>query len=194
MGGSDKQTNDNNSQTKVTATPEETALNQLNLQRAQASQAGTLANDQSALTLQGNLMRGESLPGYLNTLTGGIDTNAQNSMANSAVKTVNPYMNQGGIMDSGTAASIGAKAAQQSYQNSQEFNIQNLMQLMNLATGNAAQNQSGMQSTSSQLSNSLAGLRTTSSNSNTTYKSQNPFIKSFEQSSGQSLGKGLFFG
>jgi len=191
MGGEKTtQQSSQSSQTQYTPTAEETALNKLYLQRQQASQPGLLEADKSGLDLTNKLLTGQSLPGYLNQLPGGIDTNAQNSIANQSVKMINPYLNQGGVLDSGTAASVGAKTAGDVYRQSQEFNIGNLLNLLNLSSGFSAQIQQPISQNAATLSGSLAGLRGVNSTGNMSGSTigMNPFLKSFQQSAGAAAG------
>jgi hypothetical protein len=177
-------------QTQYTPTALETKSNQLDYNRKEAAQPGLLAADASGLDLTNKLLTGQSLPGYLNALPGGIDTNAQNSIANQSVRMINPYLNQGGILDSGTAASVGAKTVGDVYRQSQEFNLGNLLNLLNLSSGFSAQVQQPISQSASTLSGSLAGLRGVSSSGTSSGSTigMNPFLKSFSQSAGRTLG------
>ena len=72
----------------------------------------------------------------------------------------------------------------------QAFNIGNLLNLLNLAVGGQAQVQQPILATSQMLGGRLAGLRTVTQSGMTdsTQKSMNPFLKSFQQSAGTGLG------
>src|SRR3990167_7748159 len=196
--GSDKSksTTTVNQSTTPTPTAEETRLNQLDLQLRERNQ-GALGDVQgNSLNLANLLLKGQGLPGYLGGLPGGVDEGVTQSIVDKSLRDIKPSFQQGGILDSGVAASVSARTAGDIRRNSAEFNINNLMQLLNLATGNAAQVQTPILAQSSDLGGRLAGLRSVNQtgNSNTTTKSMNPFLKSFQQSAGTSLGKGLLFG
>lgn len=99
-----------------------------------------------------------------------------------------PSFQAGGILNSGSAASISARTAGDIYRNSAQFNLQNLMQLLNLGVGGQALPlQLGIE-TGQQLGGRLAGLRTGTSSGNTTTLGMNPFMKSFQTSAGQAFG------
>jgi hypothetical protein len=138
------------------------------------------------------LLQGQALPGYLNTLPGGIDEATTQSIANRSIQDIQPYFAQSGLLDSGVNASVSGRIAGDVRQQSAAFNIQNLQQLLNIAVGGQAQVQQPILSTGQMLGQRLAGLRTgTSSSSGATY-GMNPFLKSFQQSAGNTMGQGSF--
>lgn len=102
----------------------------------------------------------------------------------------------GTFMESGVAQQAGVRAAADVRNQASQFNLQNLQQLLNLAVGGQAVPLAYGESVGGQLGQRLAGLRSVNQtgNSNTTNLSMNPFMKSFQQSAGTSLGKGIFFG
>jgi DNA-binding CsgD family transcriptional regulator len=179
-----------------TPTAEETALNQLQLGQAQAMDPMQRQINQSGGTLINQLLTGQQLPGYLNTLPGGIDENTTQGIVNQSLRDVYSQGNVQGIGDSGTMQSVAARTAGDIRLSAQEFNLQNLMQLLNLASGQAAQNQNIAGSTVNSLGSRLAGLRSTTGTSTGTQTttSMNPFLKSFQTSFGSSLGKGASAG
>lgn len=83
-------------------------------------------------------------------------------------------------------------------QTKEQFNLGQLLNLLNLATGSSAQVQAPILTSTGQLSSRLSGLRTTNTSgtqtTDSTKTSMNPFLKSFQQGAGASLGGGLFFG
>ena len=70
----------------------------------------------------------------------------------------------------------------------QAFDMNTLVQLLNLTLSGSTQLQQPVMAQSQQLSNALAGLRSTTGTTTTT--SMNPFLKSFQTSLGSSLGSG----
>lgn len=198
MGSKEKTTvvQDSNQTQQVTATPEQTELNKLDLQARQAAQPGIMDMQQSGLNLGSLLLKGLGLPGYLKGLPGGISPDVTQSIVDQSLRDIKPSFQQGGILDSGVAASISARTAADVRNQSEMFNIQNLSQLLNLALGNQAQVQQPILGQASSLGQRLAGLNSTNQygTGSTTTKSMNPFMKSFSQSAGTSLGKGVFFG
>jgi hypothetical protein len=182
--GSEKQSTQ--SSTQVTPTAEETAYNKLLLERQQAGQAGMIQAQDSSLGLINQLLTGQQLPGYLNTLPGGINQDQTNQMIGETDRYLRPQFQKEGIFDSGSATTARTRAGVDVANQNAQFNVQNLMQLLNLASGQAAQNQTTTASYGSNLSSALAGLRSTSSTS--TQTSPNPFLQSFQSSLGNSLG------
>jgi hypothetical protein len=66
----------------------------------------------------------------------------------------------------------------------QAFDMNTLVQLLNLTLSGSTNLQQPVMAQSQQLSNALAGLRSTTE----TTKSMNPFLKSFQQSAGSGMG------
>jgi hypothetical protein len=196
MGG-EKQSTAGTTVVNQTSTPtptaEETAMNQMLLREQQASSPGRMQAQQSGYGLINQLLTGGSLPGYLGSLAGGIsaETIAEQS-TNYALKAM-PNMQSLGVLDSGEAArSISKGIATDINLPSQQFNQNQLLQMLNLASGQAAQTQQMNYGQGNQLSGALAGLRsnttTGSYNSQTTTMGMNPFLKSFQTALGGSLG------
>lgn len=193
--GSNKTTNQSvtNSQTTPQATPEQTQMNQLQLQQYQSLLPSSTQMQQSGFNVGNALLNGQQLPGYLNSIPGGIDQATQDSIVQESLRQITPQFQQGGILNSGAAASIASRTAGDIYRNSAQFNVQNLQQLLNLAVGGQAiPQQTGLQN-SQQLSSSLQGLRSfsTTGQGTQTQLGQNPFVNSFEQGFGGAAGKGL---
>src|SRR3990167_955857 len=191
--GSDKSksTTTVNQSTTPTPTAEETRLNQLDLQLRERNQ-GALGDVQgNSLNLANLLLKGQGLPGYLGGLPGGVDEGVTQSIVDKSLRDIKPSFQQGGILDSGVAASISARTAGDIRRNSAEFNLNNLLQLLNLATGNAAQVQQPVLAQSADLGGRLAGLRSVnqSGTSTTNMRSnQNPFLNSLASGVGTGLG------
>lgn len=198
--GSDKtksqQTTVNNTTQTPTPTPEETRLNQLDLQAREANQQGTIDIQRNSLNLGNLLLQGMNLPGYLQGLPGGISPQVTDELVQQSLADIKPSFQQGGILDSGVAASIAGRTAGDIRLNSAQFNLQNLMQLLNQAIGGQAQVQQPIIGQSQILGQRLAGLRSVNqsgtSSGTTTTTAMNPFLKSFQTSLGNSLGSGSF--
>jgi hypothetical protein len=184
-----------NQQSQATPTAEETALNKLQLEQAQAAQAGTIEAQSNSMNLVNKLLTGSmDLPGYLKTLAGGITEDQTQSMVNQSLRDIRPGFQSQGILDSGTAMSIAGRTAGDIRNQNAQFNIGALQNMLNLALSGQAQVQAPVQGATSQLGSRLAGLRSTTSSSSqsTEQYSMNPFLKSFQTSLGSSLGSGSF--
>jgi hypothetical protein len=206
MGG-EKQSGTSTQVINQTSTPtptaEETALNQQYLKEYQASAPGRMQAQQSGYGLINQLLMGGGLPGYLSSLSGGISpqTIAEQS-TNYAMKAM-PGMQSLGILDSGEALrSISKGIATDINLPSQQFNQNQLLQMLNLASGQAAQTQQLNYGQGNTLSQALAGLRSTSTQGTTTGTTSQTTGKSFFDSQfmggiGQGIGAGAsaaFFG
>lgn len=185
--------------TQYQPTAEETQLNQLQLGQAQAFDPTQRQLNQNAGNDINALLTGQALPGYLQSLPYGIDENATNTIVNQSLRDVNTQLAKSGagtMLESGASQAIGARTAADVRSQAAQFNLQNLMQLLNIGVGGQAQVQQPITANNGQLGGRLAGLAgsTSTGNSNQTTIGMNPFLKSFSQSAGQSLGKGVFFG
>ncbi len=183
--GTEKTTVETQQQAK--ATPEETELNRLSLERTRATQEGLIGVQGAGLDLSQLLLKGQPLPGFLGQLTGGISPEAIGTQAtNLAAQNLAGFQSLG-IADSGVAF---RETAQDIASNilfpAEQFNLQNLSQLLNLSLGGQAQVQQPILGQQQALGSQLAGLRTTTGQQTTT--AMNPFLKSFQQSLGQTLG------
>lgn len=188
-------TTTNSSATSTPApTAEETRLNQLDLQAREANQQGVMDIQKNGLNLGNLLLQGLQLPGYLKNLPGGISPDVTQQIVDDSLRDIRPGFQQGGILDSGVAASISARTAADVRTQSEQFNLQNLQQLINLAVGGQAQVQQPILGQAANLGSRLAGLRsvTQTGNGSSTQSSMNPFLKSFQTSLGSSLGSGKF--
>ena len=170
--------------TSTEATPEERQLNQLQLEQAKAFDPIQRQLNANGGNLVNQLLTGQALPGYLNRLPGGISPDVTQHIVDQSLRDLYPQFQSSGILDSGVAASIAGRTAGDIRASAEQFNIQNLQQLLNLAVGGQAQVQQPMLQTTSQLGGRLAGLRSSTS----TVTAMNPFLKSFQQSAGQGLG------
>ena len=190
--GADRTTVQTTSNQTSTPTPtaEETELNRLDLDARRSNQQGMIDIQKNALGLGNLLLQGLGLPGYLSGLPGGISPDVTQGIVDESLRDVKSFANQGGILDSGTAASIAGRTSGDIRMGSAQFNLQNLMQLLNLAVGGQAQIQQPVIGMGAALGQRLAGLRSvnqTGGGSQTT-TAMNPFMKSFQTSLGSSLG------
>jgi len=186
-----------NQSSSATPTAEETALNQLRLGQLQETAPYETEAIKSGLTLSNLLLGGQPLPGYLGGLPLGIGEDQTQSMVNSALRDITPGFQSSGLLDSGVRASISARTAGDIRNQNAAFNVQNLQQLLNIATGSQAQPLQAPMNYSSQLGASLAGLRSTNTSGTTTqnYRSnQNPFLNSLAGGFGQGFGGGFSSG
>ena len=198
----EKQTTTGTTNQTMTPTPtaEETALNKLTLERMQATQPGMIQAQQQGLGLINQLLTGQQLPGYLGTLPGGLSSEAIGHQASRMAGQYGAGFQNLGIADSGVAYRETARGiANELLMPSEQFNLQNLMQLLNIGVGGQAQVQQPILAQSGQLGASLAGLRSVTQTGTTsqTTTSMNPFLKSFQTSLGQTFGSpkfGLPFG
>lgn len=186
-----------NQTTTPTPTPEETRLNQLQIQATEQTQPQLIQAQKSGLNLINQLLTGqEQLPGFFTQLGQGISPQITNDIVQQSLRDIMPSFQQSGILDSGVAASIAGRTAGDIRRASEEFNIGNRLNLLNLALSGQAQVQQPILGQAEMLGSRLAGLRSvnqqgTTSMSSTQY-AMNPFLKSFQQSLGQSLGSGSF--
>lgn len=190
------QSTQSNATQTVQPTAEQTQLNQLQLSQAQAADPMQRQVNQSGLTAINNLLTGQPLPGYLQSLPGGIDENATKTIVDQSLRDVNTQLAKSGagtMMESGASQAIGARAAADTRSQAAQFNLQNLLQLLNIGVGGQASVQQPISAVTGQLGSRLAGLNSYSStgNSSQTTIGMNPFVKSFSTSLGQGLGSGI---
>lgn len=178
------------SEQTVQATQEEQELNKLLLDRTRALDPQQTRLQGQALDVGYNLLAGQDLPGYLQGLPYGISEEVTQGIVDKSIEGLRPSFQSGGIYDSGMRAELETGTAADIRLQSEQYNQNLLLNLLNLAVGGQAQIQAPIQSQTSQLGSSLAGLRSTSGT--TTQTSMNPFLKSFQQSLGSSLGSGSF--
>ncbi len=184
MGG--EKTTTQTSQT-AQATPEEKALMQQQIDMnnfmkpfAQQNYADLSKNIQAIL--EGNQPMAEGV--------GGINAGQTQEMVNASLRDVMPQFQSAGILDSGAAFQGGVRAAADIRNQNAQFNVSAAQNLFNLASGGQSNLQGQYQNNTNNLTNQLAGLRTVNTSGSTI--GMNPFLKSFEQSAGQTLGKPKF--
>ena len=171
-------------------TAEETELNKLQLQMQRDTAPLQTEVQKSGLSLANMLLKGEEpLPGYLGQLSKGISPEVTQSLVDQSLKDIMPSFQSGGIIDSGVAAEISARTSADIRRASEEFNIGNRLNLLNLALSGQAQIQSPVLNTATSLRSSLSTLGKTTGTSYTT--DNNTFGRTFMQSFGSSFGKSL---
>lgn len=176
------------SDTTYQPNPTESALMNNELQLSNAALPGQLQNIGQAQNLQSSLLTGQNLPGYLNMLPQGVSQGQSMNEAQLGLQALAPQFQAMGGLDSGSYAQAGANAFANTLNSNAQFNVQNLAQLLNLASGQAYQNVGNAatnNSTLGQQSGALAGQ-----NSRSTLN-QNPFLNSFYSGLGtQASGNG----
>ena len=163
------------------------------LQLSNAGLPGQIQNQGIAQGLQSNLMQGQALPGYLAGLPGGVSQGQSMNEAQMGLQGLSTQFQQMGGLDSGSYAQAGANSYANTLNSNAQFNVQNLAQLMNLASGNAYQNV-GMQTANNQMLGQQSGALAGSSGSGTVFA--NPFQTAFQgigALSGTASGAGNLF-
>ena len=189
------------------ATPEETRLNRLEIERQERLFEPTLGLQEQGIDLISQILGGATdLPGFFADIVGGIseqkigeETTGQ--LVTQALEDITPQFQAAGILDSGVAASISTREAARvrtgveefninTERSRQAFNIGNLFNLLNLGVGGQAQVQQPILAAQGLLSQRLAGLRpvTTAGTSTQTTQAPNPFLNAFQTSLGQTFG------
>jgi len=198
MGGERTDTKTSGTQqqsTQYTPTAEETELNKLDLANKRELNPQLLDVQKQGLEVSSQLLRGQALPGYLKGLPGGISPQVIQSLVDRSIRDIQPNMQLSGLLDSGVNASISARSSADIRNQSEQFNLQNLMQLLNVGVGGQAQVQAPIQGFGAQLSSRLSGLRNVNSSGSSTGSSittsMNPFMKSFQTSFGSGLADGF---
>ena len=184
--GNNKTTN--STSTTATATPEETAMEKLQLQRLQTNAPAQQQLDTNMYGAMNTIMQGGTLPGNLAGI-GGISQDQTNNMTQAALRSVYPQFQSAGIMDSGSAIQGGIATAANVMNSNAQFNVSALQNLFNQALGGSSNLSNSTTSQNQVLGSQLAGLR--SVNSTSTQTSMNPFLLSFQNSLGSSMGDTL---
>jgi len=181
MGGERTKTQTSGTQqqsAQYTPTAEETELNKLDLANRRELNPQLLDVQKQGLEVSSQLLRGQALPGYLQGLPGGISPQVTQSLVDRSIRDIQPNMQLSGLLDSGVNASISARSSADIRNQSEQFNLQNLMQLLNVGVGGQAQVQAPIEGFGAQLSNRLSGLRNISqSGSGSSISNTNVFTK-----------------
>lgn len=169
-------TTSQSSNTNYTPTPTESALMNNELQLSNAALPGQISNTTSSQGLIGQLLTGGSLPGYLNGLPGGVSQAQSQNEAQLGVQGLASQFNQAGGLDTGSYQQAGANAYANTLNQNAQFNIQNLAQLLNLASGQAYNNSNQVTANNANLGSQSGALAGSSTHSALT---SNPFLQSF---------------
>ena len=168
-------------------------MNQMLLSNMQQLNPASVGLQSQGINTATALLGGQPLPGYLSGLPGGITSEQNQSMTNETMKQLMPQFQQGGVLNSGAAASVAGNTMASLRNQNAQFNLQNLQQLLNIGVGGQAAPLQVGSSQLGQLNSSLQGLRSFNQFGNTTNTQlgQNPFYASFQQGAGSSMGNGL---
>tara|TARA_R110000868_G_scaffold272491_1_gene531736 strand:- start:8 stop:616 length:609 start_codon:yes stop_codon:yes gene_type:complete len=171
---------------KAEMTPEERTLLNQNIQMNDFMRPYTQKNYASLSDNIFSILQGQQ---PMAKGIGGVDEQQTQSMVNASLRDVMPQFQSAGILDSGAALQGGIRAASDVRNQNAQFNVSAAQNLFNLASGGQSNLQSQYQGGNNALTGQLAGLRQMSGSS--TVMGMNPFLKSFQQSAGQSLGSSL---
>lgn len=152
-------------QTTPQPTSTETALMGNELSLSNAALPGQIQNTIQSQGLIGNLLQGGNLPGYLNNLPGGVSqAQSQNEAQLGLQGLATTFQSQGGL-DSGSYAQAGANAYANTLNSNAQFNVENLANLLNLASGQAYNNAGTTSQNNSALGSQSGALAGTSGTS-----------------------------
>jgi len=170
--GSSQQTSSSGTVTRQ-PTAEETQLNKMDVALREATQPGLIEMQKSGYALGNQLLQGKDLPGWMQGMANGIDPNVTRSIVGQSMNDVNAGMAGRGLLDSGTAAAVGARASGDIRRAAEEFNIGNKLNMLNLALTGQAQIQQPTLGFSSGLGQRLSNLAgTTQQGTVTRYSAQ----------------------
>jgi hypothetical protein len=191
--GSDKQSTQSSGTTTYTPTPQE-----VEMQKLQLGQYQQTVGPQTQLQLQGmdvvsKLLAGEALPGTLNELQMGVSPGVIGTASAELARQSMPGLQSMGILESGEALrSISNDIANQILFPATQFNLQNRLNMLGLATGQQVNLQNAATAQSTPLSQSLAGLRSvnqqTSGSTRTTQGFGSMVVSPFFQGFGSAVG------
>ena len=195
--GKEKTTNttDSKQSQTVAASPQETALNQLQLDEYKASSGQRQAVGSAGLNLSQLLLEGRQLPGYLQGLPAGISPEVTQGIVDQSLRDVNTQMafsGAGTFMESGASQAAGVRAAGDIRNQSAQFNLGNLQQLINLAVGGQAVPLGYQNDLGGNLGQRLAGLRSVSQQGTSNQINRNPFISGKDVMTGVGTAVGAF--
>lgn len=166
------------------ATPQEQAMEQLQLSRLQRNTGNQNSMDDNMYSFINTILKGGALSGNLAGAYGISDAQNQ-SMVNSSLRSVAPQFQSAGLTDSGLAYQGQVRAAQDTSNANAQFNVGSIQNLLGIASGAGSNMNVNTNQQNSILGGQLAGLRTTNSSGSTI--GMNPFLKSFQQSAGQNI-------
>lgn len=183
---------------QATATPEERELMQMDIEQRKRQQPQQEAVQSAGMELVQRLLAGETdLPGFFGQIGRGISPEITGEISQKAIADIMPSFQSSGILDSGVAASIAGRTAGDIRRGSEEFNIGNKLNLLNLALSGQAQVQQPMLAQAGMLAGQLAGLRTIQTSGQSTSTMTRPnnyfgdFLGGFGGGFGTSMGTGF---
>lgn len=194
MGGEKTTTQSSQNQTSTpTADPSMVEENAIDLASKKKFQPTADLLNQNAGNAVNALLTGQPLPGYLGALPGGISEDVTGSIVNQSLRDMNGQLARSGagtFLESGASQAIGTRAASDIRNQSAQFNLQNLMQLLNIGVGGQAQVQQPMLAQNTALGGRLSGLTSwnQSGSSSGSTIGMNPFLKSFQTGAGSAFG------
>ena len=176
---------------QATESASERELNELEIEKVRATQPGQIQTQLASQNLINQLLTGgsvEDLPGFFGEIGGGISPETTSGIVQESLKDLGTQFQGAGILDSGTAQSIAARTAGDIRRGTEEFNIGNKLNLLNLALSGQAQVQQPLLAQSQQLGGRLAGLRSV----NQTQTTKNPFFTGRDIFGGIGSGIGAY--
>lgn len=186
---SDTTTTTNSSQ-QETATPEEQAMEKLQLNRLQNNSGNQQQLDTNMYNTMNTILNGGKLNGNLQGING-INEDQTQSMVNASLRDIAPQFQANGVLNSGEAAQIAGRTAMDTRNANAQFNVSALQNLFNQALGGSSNLSAQTTNQNSVLGSQLAGLRTVNGSSSV---SSNPFLQSFYKSLGEGLGNSVTSG
>ena len=168
-GGGQQSTQSGTTMQERQPTKEETRLNELDVQLREATNPLMIEMQKVGLGLGTQLLEGRTpLPGWMSGLEQGISPEVTQGIVDQSLKDVDTKMAGQGLMDSGTRASVMSRTSGDIRRASEEYNIGNKLNLLNLALTGQAQVQQPILGFSGQLGQRLSTLGPTTKNFNTT--------------------------
>ena len=156
---STSQTTESTQTVTPSATPQETRLNELDLARREAAQPGLLSTQENAANIINQLLTGGELPGFLENLPGGISPEAIGTASTRVAREAGAGFQRLGIADSGTAfRETAADIAGRVQLPAEQFNLQNLFNLLATGIGGGTDVQQAGTQQSFTLGQRLAGF------------------------------------
>ena len=161
--GMSSQTTDSSGTQTRQPTAEETRLNQLDVQLREATNPYLQEMQTQGLRLGTQLLKGDTpLPGWMAGMESGINPDVTRSIVGQSMNDVNAGMAGKGLLDSGTAAAVGARTSGDIRRAAEEFNIGNKLNMLNLALTGQAQIQQPVLGFSANVGQRLNNLASTS--------------------------------
>lgn len=150
-----------------------------------SSQRGNM-NDLNNLSanLYRSILQGGQLPGNLGGAYG-IGQGQTQEMVNQSLNDLYPQLQASGGFDSGLATQIAANTSAGVRNQNAQFNVNAIQQLLGMGSSGVSNNMNSFNQRGGMIGNQLSGLRSMK----TTTLGMNPFMKSFQQGLGDSLGR-----